>query len=63
MHDRITKADGLPGRPPDAFGGAGGTAAERPELAAEGRSFQMPMVSKILKLLVREGLLMSHRGV
>jgi FeS assembly SUF system regulator len=33
-----------------------------PELAAETR-LPLPMVSKILKLLVREGLLVSHRGV
>jgi FeS assembly SUF system regulator len=33
-----------------------------PELAAE-TQLPLPMVSKILKLLVREGLLMSHRGV
>jgi FeS assembly SUF system regulator len=33
-----------------------------PELAAETR-LPLPMVSKILKLLVREGVLLSHRGV
>jgi FeS assembly SUF system regulator len=33
-----------------------------PELAAEAR-LPLPMVSKILKLLAREGLLVSHRGV
>jgi FeS assembly SUF system regulator len=33
-----------------------------PELAAE-TQLPVPMVSKILKLLVREGLLISHRGV
>jgi len=33
-----------------------------PELAAEAH-LPLPMVSKILKLLVREGLLLSHRGV
>ncbi|RMH16924.1 MAG: SUF system Fe-S cluster assembly regulator [Acidobacteria bacterium] len=33
-----------------------------PELAAETR-IPLPMVSKILKLLVREDLLVSHRGV
>jgi FeS assembly SUF system regulator len=33
-----------------------------PELAAEAR-LPLPMVSKILKLLARDGLLMSHRGV
>jgi FeS assembly SUF system regulator len=33
-----------------------------PELAAE-TQLPLPMVSKILKLLVREGLLVSHRGV
>lgn len=33
-----------------------------PELAAEAR-LPLPMVSKILKLLAREGLLGSHRGV
>lgn len=33
-----------------------------PELAAEA-SLPLPMVSKILKQLVREGLLTSHRGV
>ena len=33
-----------------------------PELAAEAR-LPLPMVSKILKLLVREGILVSHRGV
>jgi FeS assembly SUF system regulator len=33
-----------------------------PELAAE-TQLPLPMVSKILKLLVREGLLLSHRGV
>ncbi len=33
-----------------------------PELAAEAR-LPLPMVSKILKLLAREGLLDSHRGV
>ena len=33
-----------------------------PELAAEAR-LPLPMVSKILKLLAREGLLASHRGV
>lgn len=33
-----------------------------PELAAE-TQLPVPMVSKILKLLVREGLLLSHRGV
>jgi FeS assembly SUF system regulator len=36
--------------------------ANAPELAAETR-LPLPMVSKILKLLVREGLLVSHRGV
>ena len=33
-----------------------------PELAAEAH-LPLPMVSKILKLLAREGLLVSHRGV
>ena len=33
-----------------------------PELAGETR-LPLPMVSKILKLLVREGVLQSHRGV
>jgi FeS assembly SUF system regulator len=33
-----------------------------PDLAAEAQ-LPLPMVSKILKLLVREGLLASHRGV
>jgi len=33
-----------------------------PELAAEAR-LPLPMVSKILKLLARENLLVSHRGV
>jgi FeS assembly SUF system regulator len=33
-----------------------------PELAGETR-LPVPMVSKILKLLVREGILVSHRGV
>ncbi|HET9225839.1 MAG TPA: SUF system Fe-S cluster assembly regulator [Thermoanaerobaculia bacterium] len=33
-----------------------------PELAAE-TQLPVPMVSKILKILVREGILMSHRGV
>lgn len=33
-----------------------------PELAGE-THLPLPMVSKILKLLVREGLLVSHRGV
>jgi FeS assembly SUF system regulator len=33
-----------------------------PELAAE-TQLPLPMVSKILKVLVREGLLLSHRGV
>jgi FeS assembly SUF system regulator len=33
-----------------------------PDLAAEAR-LPLPMVSKILKLLAREGLLVSHRGV
>jgi len=33
-----------------------------PELAAEAR-LPLPMVSKILKLLARDGLLVSHRGV
>jgi len=33
-----------------------------PELAAE-TQLSLPMVSKILKILVREGLLASHRGV
>jgi len=33
-----------------------------PELAAETR-LPLPMVSKILKVLTREGLLVSHRGV
>lgn len=33
-----------------------------PELAAEAR-LPLPMVSKILKLLAKEGLLTSHRGV
>lgn len=33
-----------------------------PELAGE-THLPLPMVSKILKLLVREGLLISHRGV
>jgi len=33
-----------------------------PELAAE-TQLPLPMVSKILKILVREGLLASHRGV
>jgi len=33
-----------------------------PELAGETR-LPLPMVSKILKLLVREGVLVSHRGV
>lgn len=33
-----------------------------PELAAE-TQLPVPMVSKILKLLVREGILLSHRGV
>ena len=33
-----------------------------PELATE-TQLPLPMVSKILKLLVREGLLVSHRGV
>jgi FeS assembly SUF system regulator len=36
--------------------------ANSPELAAETR-LPLPMVSKILKLLVRQGLLVSHRGV
>ena len=36
--------------------------ANAPELAAETR-LPLPMVSKILKLLVRQGLLVSHRGV
>jgi len=36
--------------------------ANAPELAAETR-LPLPMVSKILKLLVREGVLQSHRGV
>jgi FeS assembly SUF system regulator len=42
------------------------THAERqynaPDLAAEAR-LPLPMVSKILKLLTREGVLVSHRGV
>lgn len=33
-----------------------------PELSAE-TQLPLPMVSKILKVLVREGLLLSHRGV
>lgn len=33
-----------------------------PELAAE-TQLPVPMVSKILKILVREGILLSHRGV
>jgi FeS assembly SUF system regulator len=33
-----------------------------PELAAEAR-LPLPMVSKILKLLAKDGLLVSHRGV
>lgn len=33
-----------------------------PELSAEAR-LPLPMVSKILKLLAKEGLLVSHRGV
>ncbi len=33
-----------------------------PDLAAEAR-LPLPMVSKILKLLTREGVLLSHRGV
>jgi FeS assembly SUF system regulator len=33
-----------------------------PDLAAEAQ-LPLPMVSKVLKLLVREGLLISHRGV
>src|SRR5260370_37864922 len=33
-----------------------------PDLAAEAQ-LPLPMVSKILKLLVREGVLVSHRGV
>ena len=33
-----------------------------PELAAEAR-LPLPMVSKILKILTRDGLLVSHRGV
>jgi FeS assembly SUF system regulator len=36
--------------------------ANAPELATETR-LPLPMVSKILKLLVREGVLLSHRGV
>jgi FeS assembly SUF system regulator len=36
--------------------------ANAPELANETR-LPLPMVSKILKLLVREGVLLSHRGV
>jgi FeS assembly SUF system regulator len=36
--------------------------ANAPELAAETR-LPLPMVSKILKLLARGGLLVSHRGV
>jgi FeS assembly SUF system regulator len=36
--------------------------ANAPELAAETK-LPLPMVSKILKLLVRQGLLVSHRGV
>lgn len=36
--------------------------ASAPDLAAE-TSIPLPMVSKILKLLVRAGLLTSHRGV
>lgn len=36
--------------------------ANAPELAAETK-LPLPMVSKILKLLVRQGLLLSHRGV
>ena len=36
--------------------------ANAPELASETK-LPLPMVSKILKLLVRQGLLLSHRGV
>ena len=36
--------------------------ANAPDLAAETK-LPLPMVSKILKLLVRQGLLVSHRGV
>ena len=39
-----------------------GTAMNAPELSAETK-LPLPMVSKILKLLVRQGLLASHRGV
>jgi FeS assembly SUF system regulator len=39
-----------------------GAAMNAPELAAETK-LPLPMVSKILKLLVRQGLLASHRGV
>lgn len=37
-------------------------AMNAPELSAETK-LPLPMVSKILKLLVRQGLLVSHRGV
>ncbi|MGE0640032.1 MAG: SUF system Fe-S cluster assembly regulator [Thermoanaerobaculia bacterium] len=43
-----------------AYGADGG--ANAPDLAAETR-LPLPMVSKILKLLVKSGLLDSHRGV
>jgi len=39
-----------------------GTAMNAPDLAAATK-LPLPMVSKILKLLVRQGLLASHRGV
>jgi FeS assembly SUF system regulator len=39
-----------------------GRAMNAPELSAETK-LPLPMVSKILKLLVRQGLLESHRGV
>jgi len=39
-----------------------GKARNAPELAGETK-LPLPMVSKILKLLVRKGLLASHRGV
>ena len=39
-----------------------GRAMNAPELAGETK-LPLPMVSKILKLLVRQGLLASHRGV
>jgi FeS assembly SUF system regulator len=47
----LTHLAGAPERPVNA-----------PELAGE-THLPLPMVSKILKLLVREGLLASHRGV